>query len=63
MERVLTGLAIRGCGKVTSERLAERFQSMDRLMLFAATYCQLGRYPFALRWELAEAYAWDCMPC
>ncbi len=62
LERVLIGLAIRGCGPVLSRKLAERFRTMERLLVFASAYQQLGGMPFKQRWHVAESYAWECLP-
>lgn len=64
LARVLTGLAIPGCGSVMSHRLAERFQSADRLLCFAEAYVVLREkgYRFRKAWELAEAFCWHKWP-
>ncbi len=63
LECVLTGLAIRECGKVLSSRLAERFGTMDRLMAFAGAYVYLkDRHPeigYRERWAIAEGFVGD----
>lgn len=64
LARVLTGLAIRGCGPAMSRQLAERFQSADRLLTFAWAYCWLRERGWSFReaWGGAKAYAWCCWP-